>query len=203
MSLLLSLLFLIAAEPSLGSWTSGLTTRVSQGDSRPTVLHGCMRVRGGADNDEEQEDEEEDVGSDLDVADDDDAATASAADPGGFDALSNPFLGGAGGAGGAEGLGLADLAKTLGDPSMLQDALKELQDPATQARVQAMMDDPEFQKSMQQYIDQITKDPQFAELKRQTEKLLEEPGFMEQMSKAFEQMGGIAALDPTAVEKKE
>ena len=65
-----------------------------------------------------------------------------------------------------------------------------------------MMEDPEFQKSMQEYVEQITQDPQFEDLKKQTEKLLEEPGFVEQMSKAFEQMGA-AALDTAGEPSKQ
>ena len=53
-----------------------------------------------------------------------------------------------------------------------------------------MMDDPEFQKSMQQYIEQITQDPQFEQLRKQTEQLLEQPGFLEEMSKAMGSIGG-------------
>ena len=86
--------------------------------------------------------------------------------------------------------GLDELAQSLGDPDMLKEALKELQDPATQERVKAMMDDPEFQKSMQQYIEQITQDPQFEQLRKQTEQLLEQPGFLEEMSKAMGSIGG-------------
>ena len=74
--------------------------------------------------------------------------------------------------------------------SQVKEALKELQDPATQERVKAMMDDPEFQKSMQQYIEQITQDPQFEQLRKQTEQLLEQPGFLEEMSKAMGSIGG-------------
>ena len=112
--------------------------------------------------------------------------TAKTALPVGDAAESNPFLGG--GAGGAGGLD--ELAQSLGDPDMLKEALKELQDPATQERVKAMMDDPEFQKSMQQYIEQITQDPQFEQLRKQTEQLLEQPGFLEEMSKAMGSIGG-------------
>ena len=142
-----------------------------------------LLLRGGADElDEELEDDD---GDDIDAEVDVDAAAADEL-PVGDGAESNPFLGG--GAGGAGGLD--ELAQSLGDPDMLKEALKELQDPATQERVKAMMDDPEFQKSMQQYIEQITQDPQFEQLRKQTEQLLEQPGFLEEMSKAMGSIGG-------------
>lgn len=62
------------------------------------------------------------------------------------------------------------------------------QDPATQQRIKAMMEDPEFLSSMKQYVEQITADPQFEALKKQTESLMQEPDFVEQMTKAM--MGG-------------
>ena len=77
---------------------------------------------------------------------------------------------------------------------MLQDALKELQDPAVQQQVKAMMEDPAFQESMKQYMESITKDPDFDKLKQQTEQLLQQEGFMEQMSKAFAAMPGMAGI---------
>ena len=142
-----------------------------------------LLLRGGADElDEELEDDD---GDDIDAEVDVDAAAADEL-PVGDGAESNPFLGG--GAGGAGGLD--ELAQSLGDPDMLKEALKELQDPATQERVKAMMDDPEFQKSMQQYIEQITQDPQFEQLRKQTEQLLEQPGFLEEMTKAMGSIGG-------------
>lgn len=130
------------------------------------------RLRGGADDlDAELEGDLDDVNTDLDVA----AAT---------DGLANPFLsqsgaGAADGAGAGLGMGLEDLASTLQDPKILQDALKELQDPATQARVKAMMEDPAFQESMKAYMDQMTKDPQFETLKKQAEQMLQQEGFVE------------------------
>mgnify|MGYP005683838115 CR=1 FL=1 len=62
------------------------------------------------------------------------------------------------------------------------------QDPATQQRIKAMMEDPEFLSSMKQYVEQITADQQFEALKKQTESLMQEPDFVEQMTKAM--MGG-------------
>ena len=130
----------------------------------------CLqRLRGGAggednfglDSDLDEDLDEEGAGSSSEVR----AAGLVAGD-----ALDNPFLGGDG----AARLGLDNLSSTLNDPKMLQDALKELQNPTTQARVRAMMEDPEFQKSMQQYMEQMTKDPQFDALKKQTEVMLQE-----------------------------
>ena len=52
-----------------------------------------------------------------------------------------------------------------------------------------MLEDPAFQESMKQYMEQITKDPQFEALKKQTEAMLENEDFVEQMQKAFSEMG--------------
>ena len=52
-----------------------------------------------------------------------------------------------------------------------------------------MLEDPAFQESMKQYMEQITKDPQFEALKKQTEAMLQEEGFVEQMTKALTEMG--------------
>merc|ERR1712070_1232237 len=93
-------------------------------------------------------------------------------------------------------MGVQDLASTLKDPKMLQDALKELQDPAVQQQVKAMMEDPAFQQSMKQYMEQITQDPAFEALKAQTELMLQQEGFMEQMSKAFAEMGSALGAPP-------
>jgi len=124
-------------------------------------------LRGGADELDEELDGEDDAVADAGVE----------------APLENPFLG----AGGSplEGGGLADLAQSLQDPQLLQEALREMQDPETLQRIRAMMEDPEFLNSMKQYVEQITKDPQFEQLKAQTEKLMQEPGFMEEMTKAL------------------
>jgi hypothetical protein len=141
----------------------------------------CLaRLRGGADDDDDLEEDLPDVQGDVD-----DVVAAGAETD---DAVENPFLG-MPGAGAGGGLGLQDLQSTLNDPKMLQDALKELQDPAVQQQVKAMMEDPAFQQSMKQYMEQITKDPAFEALKEQTEQMLQQEGFMEQMSKAFAEMG--------------
>jgi len=181
--------------------TCGSSQTTSQRTCAPVVqqthsAHGCMqraavgRLRGGAD--EESEDDELDT--ELEAADEGLVEDATS-DPIAADGLSNPFLGAGGAPGGAGGLGLGlqDLASTLQDPNVLQEALKELQDPATQARVKAMMEDPEFQESMKQYMEQMTKDPAFDQLKQQAEAMLSQEGFMEQMSQAFAEMGkGLA-----------
>ena len=135
-------------------------------------------LRGGAleDADDVEDDIEDDLADDgaddLDTDLEDDGAAddaSSSVDAG----LENPFLGGgAPGAPGAPG-GLEDLAQTLKDPAVLQEALKELQDPATQQRIKALLDDPEFRSSMQQYVEQITSDPQFEQLKQQSEQLMQ------------------------------
>jgi pantoate kinase len=70
-----------------------------------------------------------------------------------------------------------------------QEALKELQDPAVQQQVRQMLEDPTFQQSMKEYMQQITKDPQFEALKKQTEAMLQEEGFVDQMTKAFSELG--------------
>jgi len=148
----------------------------------------CLeRLRGGADVDDELEED--------DVTEEEDAVAAAAGD-----SAENPFLG-MPGAGAGGGLGLQDLESTLKDPKMLQDALKELQDPAVQQQVKAMMEDPAFQQSMKQYMEQITKDPQFEALKQQTEQMLQQEGFMEQMSKAFADMGSaLGQAEPSDAE---
>ena len=146
----------------------------------PAVIrqsHCLMRLRGG--------DLDDDLDEDEDGVDEDDAAAG--------DALSeNPFLdGGSAAAGGLPmgAPGMSDLASTLKDPAALQDALKELQDPAVQQQVKAMLEDPSFQESMKQYMEQITKDPQFDALKKQTEEMMQDPAFVEQMTKTFADMG--------------
>ena len=135
-------------------------------------------LRGGAleDADDVEDDIEDDLADDgeddldTDLEDDGAAGDASSSVDAGLD---NPFLGGgAPGAPGAPG-GLEDLAQTLKDPAILQEALKELQDPATQQRIKALLDDPEFRSSMQQYVEQITSDPQFEQLKQQSEQLMQ------------------------------
>ena len=57
-----------------------------------------------------------------------------------------------------------------------------------------MLEDPAFQESMKQYMEQITKDPQFEALKKQTESMLQEEGFAEKMSEALGSMGGLGGL---------
>jgi hypothetical protein len=152
--------------------------------ARAVERHACLcRLRGGSDD--------EDVIDDLlDEGDDEDEGDVGSAVA--EDALENPFLGGAGGASAdgvpGAGFGLEGLSDTLKDPAALQDALKELQDPAVQQQVKAMLEDPSFQESMKQYMEQITKDPQFEALKKQTEQMMQEEGFAEQMSKAFADM---------------
>ena len=106
--------------------------------------------------DEEEEEEEEAL---------DELETSVAGVGDGDDALENPFLSGAAAASDASQQ-LSGLTDTLKDPSLVREALKELQDPAAQARMRAMMEDPEFQKSMQQYVEQISKDPQFEQQRR-------------------------------------
>jgi len=180
-----------------GQGTCGPVVSASRSMCGRTHRAAVGRLRGGSD--EELEDDELDT--ELEAADGglvedgtSDPITAAA------DGLSNPFLGagGAPGAAGGLGLGLQDLASTLQDPNVLQEALKELQDPATQARVKAMMEDPEFQESMKQYMEQMTKDPAFEQLKQQAEAMLSQEGFMEQMSQAFAEMGkGLADVPKT------
>jgi len=143
--------------------------------AQPVVLRQtCLRLRGG-------DDLEGDDGLDGDLDDEgleeaaDSSLAASAADE-------NPFLQSARG---PSGESLQELAQSLKDPKMLQDALKELQDPATQQRIKAMMEDPEFLNSMKSYVEQITKDPQFDALKRQTEAMMQDPAFVEQMTKSM------------------
>merc|ERR1712228_506592 len=79
-----------------------------------------------------------------------------------------------------------NLAEGLQDPKALQEAVKALQDPATLQRIKAMMEDPEFMASMKQYAEQITKDPQFEQIKKQTEQLMQDPTFIEQMTKSMD-----------------
>jgi pantoate kinase len=66
--------------------------------------------------------------------------------------------------------------------------------------VKAMLEDPSFQESMKQYMEQITKDPRFEALKKQTEDMMQNGDFMEQMTKAIGDMG--AALKPDGEEDK-
>ena len=94
-----------------------------------------------------------------------------------------------------------ELSSTLKDPAALQEALKQLQDPAIQQQVKQMLEDPAFQQSMKQYMEQITKDPQFEALKKQTEAMMQEEGFVESMTKAFSDMG--AAFGDKEGEDKE
>jgi hypothetical protein len=178
-----SLLFCIGAVFVSGSRVQPTCAAVVAGCTHRGQLSIVQRLRGGADELDSELEAEEDGAID-DVTADSDAVAPSAG-------LENPFLdaAGMGGAGGM-GLGLQDLAKTLQDPKVLQDALKELQDPATQSRVKAMMEDPAFQDSMKQYMDQMMKDPQFEQLKEQAEAMMQQEGFMEQMSQAFADLGG-------------
>lgn len=151
----------------------------------PIVMKHLSMLRGGADADDDLELDDDDDLDDIDddaVADDDD------------EALANPFLAGDGSGLPAMpdgGPGLQDLASTLNDPAALQEALKQLQDPAIQSQVRQMLEDPTFQDSMKQYMEQITKDPQFEALKKQTEAMLQEEGFVEKMSEAFSSLGGL------------
>jgi hypothetical protein len=154
-----------------------------------------LNLRGGADM-EEDDNDSDDFDDDLDEHVDEDGVDG---------ALNNPFLDKEGGLpSGAGGVGgLSDLSSTLNDPKMLQEALKELQDPAVQQQVKAMMEDPAFQESMKQYMEQVTKDPRFEELKKQTETLMQQEGFMEQMSKAFSDMSGtLGALSSDDEDEK-
>jgi hypothetical protein len=155
----------------------------------PATRFEIVRLRGGLAAEGGDGGEEEDM---LDEDLDDLEAGMDAPAAGGDDALENPFLGGAGGD--ASGP-LGELSQTLNDPAMMREALKELQDPAAQERMRAMMEDPEFQKSMRQYVEQISKDPQFEMLRQQTEKLMQEPDFVEQISKAFAGLGGEPPKD--------
>lgn len=95
----------------------------------PAAASSCQvvlrRLRGGAEGEDEDEDELMELDAELDGGEDDDEADAEAESN---LAHANPFLPG----GAAAGLGLGDLTKSLSDPAMLQQALKELQDPATQ-----------------------------------------------------------------------
>ena len=77
----------------------------------------------------------------------------------------------------------------------MQKQLDETSEKLNQERMRAMMEDPEFQKSMRQYVEQISKDPQFEMLRQQTEKLMQEPDFVEQISKAFAGLGGEPPKD--------
>lgn len=139
----------------------------------PSVVLRALRLRGGEEDDDD--DDADDIDDELDES-------AGADD----DTLENPFLAGGAGAVGGEGSeALSELAQSLKDPSLVRDALKELQDPEAQKRMKAMMEDPEFQQSMKQYVEQISKDPQFEQLRQQTEQLMQEPDFLEQISKAF------------------
>jgi len=158
------------------------------GHSRePVALRdACVRLRGGAEGNDEDDEEE-------DMETEDGASEVCAG-------LDNPYLDESGGVTapgmGPAGAGLEfdDLASTLQNPEAMQQTLKMLQDPEAMKRVKAMMEDPEFQKSLQQYVQQITADPKFQTLRDQTEKMLEQPEFMEQMSKAFSEMGGMAEM---------
>eukprot|EP00322_Chrysochromulina_rotalis_P020624 CAMPEP_0115863500 /NCGR_PEP_ID=MMETSP0287-20121206/18720_1 /TAXON_ID=412157 /ORGANISM="Chrysochromulina rotalis, Strain UIO044" /LENGTH=184 /DNA_ID=CAMNT_0003317947 /DNA_START=22 /DNA_END=576 /DNA_ORIENTATION=+ len=177
MRLLLPLLALVAfvdASKLLGQQACSLDLQAPVVQSRRACL---LNLRGGEDGDDDIEED------DLDGLDEDTV---------GAGAEDNPFLGMPGAGAGAGGPGLQDLASTLQNPEMLQDALKELQDPAVQQQVKQMMEDPAFQESMKAYMEQITKDPQFQELKKQTEEMMKQEGFMEQMQQAFASLGGAA-----------
>ena len=76
----------------------------------------------------------------------------------------------------------------------MQNALKELQDPAVQQQLKAMLEDPAFLESMKEYMEQITKDPQFEALKKQTEAMLENEGFVEQVTSKHAQAPAVAAI---------
>ena len=65
-----------------------------------------------------------------------------------------------------------------------------LQDPAVQAQVKAMLEDPSFQDSMKQYMEQVTKDPQFEAIRAQTEQMMQQEDFVDQMQKAFSDLAG-------------
>jgi pantoate kinase len=101
----------------------------------------------------------------------------------------------AGGRASASVLAASD-AIDSGEPAEAEaeDALRELQDPAVQQQVKAMMEDPAFQESMKSYMEQIIKDPMFESLKKQTEDMLQQEGFMEQIQKAFAEVGGPGGL---------
>jgi len=150
----------------------GISVLVATPSSRAAILG----LRGGADDD--ALDDIGELDEELDGDEEGGVVGAGVETP-----LENPFLG----AGGSplEGGGLHDLAQSLQDPKLMQEALREMQDPETLQRIRAMMEDPEFLNSMKQYVEQITKDPQFEQLKAQTEKLMQEPGFVEEMSKAL------------------
>ena len=150
--------------------------------SVPIVQQSWRRLRGG----EEADGDDATADDDLDEEDLEPTESSVVED--------NPFLGMPGASVGAGGPGLQDLASTLQDPKMLQDALRELQDPAVQQQVKAMMEDPAFQESMKAYMEQIIKDPMFESLKKQTEDMLQQEGFMEQIQKAFAEVGGPGGL---------
>ena len=65
-----------------------------------------------------------------------------------------------------------------------------------QQQVRQMLEDPSFQESMKQYMEQITKDPQFEALKKQTEAMLQEEGFVEKMQQAFSDLAGAGGSLP-------
>ena len=176
-SLVLALVLVVCGVDTTGATRLEVlrSPRCAAPAALPFVLE---RLRGGADADLDEEDDD---------ADDDVEEGAVA----GGDALENPFLDGTAGLPGMPGgPGLEDLASSLKDPAALQEALKQLQDPAVQQQVKQMLEDPTFQDSMKQYMEQITKDPQFESLKKQTEAMLQEEGFVESMTKAFADMGG-------------
>lgn len=162
----------LASSTPLASSVHCSLSRVASNSEACTVL---LSLRGGIDDALDEDDEDDDSDGDED--------TVAASD----DALENPFLGSAGE--GGSGVGLEDLRSTIQDPAALQEALKGLQDPAVQQQVKAMLEDPAFQESMKQYMEQITKDPAFQEIKKQTEAMLEDENFVEQMQKAFAEMG--------------
>ena len=53
-----------------------------------------------------------------------------------------------------------------------------------------------LQDSMKHYMEQMTKDPAFEQLKQQAEAMLSQEGFMEQMAQAFADIGKSTG-DPT------
>ena len=180
-----SLLLACGAERVATAWVDSLAAPqcLAPHPELPVVLK-MHHLRGGAM-----------MGDDVDLdEEDDEEQDDESTDAAGEDALQNPFLDGTGGAGlpglPEGGPALQDLASTLNDPAALQEALKQLQDPAVQQQVRQMLEDPTFQQSMKQYMEQMTKDPQFEALKKQTEAMLQEEGFVENMQKAFADLAG-------------
>lgn len=115
----MSVLLALAGVLGAASWRSEMEPVLRQPQRAVALLppldalHHLTRLRGGADDEDDllEEDEESD-----------DALAES--DGAGMDGLENPFLQGAQG---AMGGGIQDLAASLKDPKVLQEALKELQ----------------------------------------------------------------------------